>query len=239
MNARRVRSPLRWIPWAAAGIPVALLLIVAAAQGFAPFGDKSVLIMDMSDQYVEFFRSLYHYGRNANPLFSWSKGLGQNNIGLFAYYIASPLSALILLFPESALTTALGVLTLVKIGCCGAAFAGFLRVYSGRWHIAQLPFACAYAMMSYNMVYAMSLMWLDGVIALPLMLIGVLRVLRANRPAVLLGSFAYIAISNYYIAYAVFGISFLFFLYGYFGEQIGARQFGRKLGICAAAIAAP
>ena len=238
MNARRVRSPLRWIPWAAAGIPVALLLIVAAAQGFAPFGDKSVLIMDMSDQYVEFFRSLYHYGRNANPLFSWSKGLGQNNIGLFAYYIASPLSALILLFPESALTTALGVLTLVKIGCCGAAFAGFLRVYSGRWHIAQLPFACAYAMMSYNMVYAMSLMWLDGVIALPLMLIGVLRVLRANRPAVLLGSFAYIAISNYYIAYAVFGISFLFFLYGYFGEQIGARQFGRKLGICAAAIAA-
>lgn len=238
MTVRKQPRTLRWIPWAAAGIPIILMLLVAAYQGFAPFGDRSVLIMDMSDQYVEFFRSLYHYGHNVNPLFSWGKGLGQNNIGLFAYYIASPLSALILLFPESALTTAIGVLTLVKIGCCGATFAVFLRTYSGRWHLAQLPFACAYALMSYNIVYAMSLMWLDGVIVLPLMLVGVLRVLRSNRPGVLLGSFAYIAVSNYYIAYAVFGVSFLFFLYGYFGERIGARQFGKKIGICAASIAA-
>lgn len=226
-----------WLLLGAFGIPFILMFVAFAINRFYPFGDKSVLIMDMSDQYVEFFRGLYHFGQNANMLFSWSKGLGQNNIGLFAYYLASPFSSLILLFPERALLETLFVITLLKIGCSGWTFAYFLRIYTQKSEWKQLPFACAYALMSYNVVYAMSLMWLDGVILLPLMLIGVLRILRDDRPAVLLISFAYLCISNYYIAYPVFWLTFFFFLYAYFGAEIGPRNsFFRKLCSCAFSI---
>ena len=39
-------------------LPALLMLAVYAAMGMAPFGDKTILAMDMADQYVEFFCGL-------------------------------------------------------------------------------------------------------------------------------------------------------------------------------------
>ena len=73
-------------------LPALLMLGVYAALGMAPFGDKTVLAMDMADQYVEFFCALKH----GDLYFSWSKALGGSYIGVFSYYVSSPLSLLTL-----------------------------------------------------------------------------------------------------------------------------------------------
>ena len=39
-------------------IPFIIMALIYWACGMAPWGDKSVLIMDMSDQYVAFFAEL-------------------------------------------------------------------------------------------------------------------------------------------------------------------------------------
>ena len=62
-------------------LPAALMSALYFLKGFYPFGDRSILIMDAADQYVEFFSGLHYWGKTGNALFSWSKGFGQNNIG--------------------------------------------------------------------------------------------------------------------------------------------------------------
>lgn len=39
-------------------VPVLLIHCVLSSMGFYPFGEKTLLIMDMKGQYVEFFSSL-------------------------------------------------------------------------------------------------------------------------------------------------------------------------------------
>ena len=80
-------------------LPVIVMIFVLKAGGFYPFGDRSALIMDMRDQYVEFFASIRQALHGENSFFySWSRSMGGNYIGLFAYYISSPLSIITLFF---------------------------------------------------------------------------------------------------------------------------------------------
>ena len=62
-------------------VPAAVMLWTYASLGLAPWGDKTVLVSDMSSQYVEFFCAL----KNGELLFSWSKALGTGYLGVFSY----------------------------------------------------------------------------------------------------------------------------------------------------------
>ncbi|MDD6174168.1 MAG: YfhO family protein [Firmicutes bacterium] len=219
-------------------LPPAVLLAVYASFGIAPFGEKSLLIMDLSDQYVEFYANLRHMGQNGDIFFSWGKAMGGNYTGVFAYYLSSPFSFLVLLFPQEKITTALLVMNLLKIGCAGLSCSLFLRRRFEDWNGWYPAFAMAYALMSYNIVYSMCLMWLDGVIWLPLVLAGVDEVLRGRRPWLLFGSLAVLFVSNYYTSYMVVLAAILYFLLRLFGERAAnPRLFPRKLVWCAGAVA--
>ena len=132
-------------------LPPAVLLAVYAVFGIAPFGEKSLLIMDLSDHYVEFYAGLRHMGRNGDIFFSWGKAMGGNYTGVFAYYLSSPFSFLVLLFPQEQITMALLVMNLLKIGCAGFTFAVFLRKRFEQWNGIYLVFSMAYALLSYKL----------------------------------------------------------------------------------------
>lgn len=70
-----------------------MMLFILKANHFYPFGTKSMLIMDMRDQNVEFLASLRSMIHGDNSLFfSWARSMGGNYMGVFAFYISSPLS---------------------------------------------------------------------------------------------------------------------------------------------------
>ena len=72
-----------------------MMLFILKANHFYPFGTKSMLIMDMRDQNVEFLASLRSMIHGDNSLFfSWARSMGGNYMGVFAFYISSPLSFL-------------------------------------------------------------------------------------------------------------------------------------------------
>jgi uncharacterized membrane protein YfhO len=195
-------------------------VIIGAAYivfGMYPFGEKSILIMDMSSQYIEFFSGYRNMLLNGQSiLFSWAKCFGTSFIGLFAYYLSSPLSLLILLFPEDSIVEALMAINILKIGLSGLSFSIFLRYLYKRNNITIVIFSVFYALMSYTVAYSMNLMWLDGVIWLPIIIIGVERLLRNNRPVLFIISLTVMFISNYYISYSIGLFSFIYFIYRYF-----------------------
>lgn len=174
---RRIKTTLLIL--AAFFIPFIIMVLIYYTCKMAPWGDKSVLIMDMSDQYVAFFSELRSiFEGESSIFFSWHKAFGCNFIGVFAYYLASPFSFITLLFPENQLPEALMWLTCIKIGLAGMSFALFLRLAFKKRPWAILLFACCYALMSYSSVYSLSIMWLDGLIFLPMIMLGIERLLK-------------------------------------------------------------
>lgn len=221
-------------------IPAAVLLVILRQCGFYPFGEKSMFIMDMRDQYLEFFASLRGAIHGDDSLFfSWSRSMGGNYLGLFAYYVASPLSFVTIFFPVEKMTLAIVVLTVLKIGLAGLSFAVF-AVYvwrqmdtakmpaakNGKHRAAGtgkagcryqvflvLPLAISYALISYSMVYSMCLMWLDGVILLPVILLGVEKILDGKKGLHYMLALAASFVCNYYTGYMVGIFTALYMLY--------------------------
>ena len=68
-------------------------------------------------------------------------------------------------------------------------------------HLTLLPLPIAYALMSYNLQFALSIMWLDGVILLPLLLLGVEKLLDKQRNLWFILPLTAIFYFNYYISY--------------------------------------
>lgn len=212
-------------------LPGLILLAVLISYGFAPFGEKSLMIMDMSGQYSEFFCGLKNISsQSGGILFSWSKALGSNYAGVFAYYVASPLSFLTLFFPNEQMHMGVMFLTVLKISLCGLTF-GILMNYFNKNKARNVIFAVFYALMSYNIAYSMCLMWLDAVIWLPIIILGLEKIAKGGKPYLLCISYIFLFISTYYISYMVGIFSCLYVLYIFIRE---GKPFLRKsLQFCA------
>ena len=204
-------------------IPAFVLSVILATEHFAPFGDKSLLIMDMSNQYVEFFNGL----KSGDIYFSWSKSLGTNYIGVFAYYVSSPFSIITLLFPNGYMPYAILLLTILKIGCAGITSRLYFKERYCVEGIGSLIFSTAYSLMSYNLAYSMCIMWLDGVIWMPIILLGVERILGRQSGTLLCGSLFASLLSNYYISYMVILFSTIYFVVRSIERGIGKQAFFR------------
>ncbi len=189
-------------------LPAGLLTIAYALEGFAPFGGKSILTSDMASQYVEFFCAL----KNGDVFFSWSKALGSSYIGVFSYYVSSPLSLLTLLVPNEAMPIGLLWLTVIKFGLSGLTGFLFFSRYFRRGNLAALLCAASYAMCAYSVAFSLCIMWLDGVIWLPVILLGLEQLLDGRRRWLFAVSLVACFLSTWYISYMIGGFCCLWFL---------------------------
>ena len=180
-------------------IPDLVMLWAFAAMDMAPWGDKTILISDMSTQYVDFFCAL----KNGDLFFSWSKALGTAYIGVFSYYVSSPLSLLTLFVPNEAMPVGLLCLMVLKVALAGLSFSLYAKRRFPIPGTAVVFGAVCYALMSYNAVYAVCVMWLDGVIWLPLILLALERILAGRSIGPFIAALTACFISTWYISYMV------------------------------------
>lgn len=153
--------------------------------GYAPFGDRSLAWSDANIQYLDLFAYLKDVleGKN-NIAQTFSSFLGGNNIGTFSYYLSSPFNLLVVFFAKSALHDFLDLLVALKTATAAATFCIFLHarfrqhMESGRGRGMGILLAVAYALSQYNIAQSSNIMWLDGVYMLPLILLGVYRIVQ-------------------------------------------------------------
>ncbi len=163
-------------------LPFGLMLLLFAASGIYPFGDRSFMYSDMYHQYVPFLEELVRLARNGESLFySHRLGLGVNFWALYAYYLASPFSWLALFWPEAYLVEFMSYFVLVKIGLTGLACCFFLQRSGGGRGYAPAFFSSFYALSGFVAAYNWNWMWLDGLILAPLLLYSLRRLLLADK----------------------------------------------------------
>jgi len=136
-------------------------------------------------------------------LYSWSRSLGGEFLGMYAYYLASPLSWIVLLFPENMITDAIWLMLVLKTGICGLTMAVFLdRVYPTKT-LNTILFSTLYAFCAYNLAYMSNIMWIDGVMFLPLLILGLERLLAERKFKLYTLSLTCIILANYCIGFMI------------------------------------
>ncbi|MBM6614266.1 YfhO family protein [Desemzia sp. RIT804] len=196
-------------------LPMISLLITYFLLEIFPFGTNSLLTIDLNDQYLSFFSYFKNLlNGDANLFYSFSKGMGGEMIGLSAYYLLSPFNLILFFANVDALPTFVLIITLLKVSSAGLSMY-FLLKQTNTNSIAVVLSYC-YALMGYNIVYQQNIMWLDGVILLPLVISGIEKILN-NKNFFTYTIFLSIAIiTNYYIGFMLCIFSAIYFFIRYF-----------------------
>ncbi|MBO5937997.1 MAG: YfhO family protein [Clostridia bacterium] len=202
-------------------VPVVLMFLVYLAMELYPIGNGTVLVLDLNGQYVYFYEALrgFIYGENS-LLYSFLRGLGGEFVGIYAYYLASPLSYLVALFPQGAIQEALLCIILLKVGLCGLTFGFYLHKHSShpnRWIV--VAFSAMYALCAYAVVYQSNLMWIDALLWLPMLTYAIEQLILNRRYRLFVISLAMSVMSNYYIGYMVCIYVVLYSCYYYFSKS--------------------
>lgn len=201
-------------------LPAALLLFVMYLCRITPFGDRSVLIWDAFLQHKDYYGYLWDvlHG-NATIEYSAAKSLGGRMIGIIGFYIGSPLNALLLLFQKSQIPLFMAVMIVLRVGLCGCASAYYLQHRFTLSSLSTLLLSMSYALCEYNVYYCRNVMWLDGVMLLPLIAAGVWKVIREGKPFLLWISVTLAVICNWYTGYMVCFMSGIYFVYEYLLDE--------------------
>ena len=221
-------------------LPMFTMWLIYIAMGTFPFGDSSVLVLDLNGQYVYYFEQLREIVLGEGSfLYCFGRSLGGEFMGIFAYYLASPFSFLVCLFPKGLITEALLVMFLLKTGLCGLTFGIFLDYKTKKEKLNRttvIIFSEIYALTAYAVVQQHNTMWIDNLIFLPLIVMGIERMIKYGRFRLFAISLTLAVMSNFYIGYMMCIFVFFYFFVCYatmdpeernpMGEQ---SHFGKSL----------
>ena len=193
-----------------------LLWLFFYLNSYAPFGENSMACNDANIQYLDFFAYFKDVLAGRNDIgYTFSKELGGTNIGTFSYYLASPFNFLVIFFPKTELHVFFDFLISIKLGTAAVTCAFFFRHrFSEKLQPKYIVLlSVAYAFMQYNITQCSNIMWLDGVYMLPLILLGVYKLLAINNLRFLSITVGLAIIFNWYSAGVdcLFAIIWLFF----------------------------
>ena len=189
-----------------------MVFLMFAVLDIYPFGNRSLVYAD-GDQYFGFLGYLQStFFTNNNLLYSWSNVLGGGMIGTLAYYCASPFNLLTIFFREN-LVLGYHFIFAVKFITAAVCFSVMLKhLFINADEKTILLFSVSYPFMGYMAYYAWNQSWMDGVIVLPVMLLGIWKLIKQERPLLYILSLAFILLSNYYIGFMLCITSVLLFL---------------------------
>ncbi|WYJ94656.1 hypothetical protein A5889_002169 [Enterococcus sp. 9D6_DIV0238] len=193
-------------------IPVGIMCIAYYNIGIYPGSEMSILASDGFSQYANFHSSFKNMLDGKQSIFyTWSGSLGLNYWALSAYYLNGIFTPLVAFFDNSNMTDTLYYLTLIKFGAMGVSFWIFAHntFKLNRWLVVSL--SASYALMSYAVAYSEVIMWLDTFVYLPLIILGIHRLMDQSKPIVLFISYLFLFLSNFYMAFMVGVFSFLYF----------------------------
>lgn len=193
-------------------IPIILMILLYMSVGVIG-GNKSILTVDLQDQYVEFFNALKNiFDGKIGLFYSFSKTLGGNMFGLIAYYLLSPFNLIIMFFSRLTMPQAILLINILKIGTTGlTSYIYFNKTFKNN-EKTSIMFSFIYSLMAYNIAYSQNIMWLDGVILLPLIFLGIDKLIE-KKPTLFYITMTLSIIFNYYIGYMLCIASLIYFIY--------------------------
>lgn len=185
-------------------LPITIVIIAYASNGIYWGSAHSILASDAFTQGANFLASFREVLHGKNSLwFNWQAGFGLNYLALYSYYLGGIVTPLVGLFSKNQIPNAFYVITIFKIGLAGLSSFSYLKHQFKIKRYQQLLLAISYATMSFGLVNAEQIMWLDVLYILPLIVWGVDQWIEQQRWGLLFISWFLMLVTNFYIAFMV------------------------------------
>ena len=222
-------------------LPIFIMTGVYACAEFFPFGNQSILSLDFQAQYIYYFEQIRRLLTEGGSWFyTWSRSLGGEFIGYVTYYMASPYNLIVALFPKAQIVLAVQVISLLKMGSMGVTFSLYIHKTRRPSELKTIVYSAMYALCAYTVIQQYNPMWIDAVIWLPLLVLGIERLVRERKVILYIVMLALILYCNYYIGYmcCIFTLFYFICYYwsvrneivGYYEEQSGFGGFFKCCG---------
>ncbi len=196
-----------------------LMMIVYFCFEIIPFGDKTVLRMDLYHQYGPLFAELYdRWTGLKSMLYSWTSGAGSSFLGNYMNYLSSPIALIILAFGHENIPESIGAMVLIKNALSAATMAYYLKKAHGKNDFSLPAFGIMYSFCGFFIAYYWNVMWIDAMYLLPLVALGIEKIINERKAKLYIGALAVTFFSNYYMAFMVCVFSALYFFVYYFGK---------------------
>ena len=198
-------------------LPIVIMLAIFMVRGIYPFGGRGFLFSDMYHQYMPFFQEFLRSIKAGEGIsFTWNVGIGSNFLALYIYYLASPLHWLAFLVPERFLMEFMSYLVILKIGFCGLTSYLYLNKRNPKKEGFALFISLFYAMSGFIAAYNWNIMWLDCVVLLPVIVMGLEKLVSEGKSGLYCVSLALCILTNYYISIMVCIFLVFYFVYLFF-----------------------
>ena len=209
------------------------LVILFAIRGIAPFGTRSLAVMDANIQYLDFFSYYKDVLLGKNEIgYTFGKTLGGSNIAVFSYYLASPFNFLLLFFDKAHLQTFFDIVVALKLSLAAMTFSFFstnrFRIEGNESMAVYILTAMGYGLCQYNLAQSSNIMWLDEVYMMPLILLQVSDLVRGKKSRSLPFLVGAAIIFNWYSAGIVCAFSAFWFLFEFILRAVDEKSNRKK-----------
>lgn len=211
------------VPFLGVGLAVFIRAIALESSGSAKF---SMLFSDAYHQYFPFFKDFREKLLSGDSLlFNWTIGMGIDYIGLYAYYLGSPLNLLSVLVPEKWLVDYFTLLNPIRLGLAGLFFAIMLKKLFGKNDFSIVLFSSFYATSAWAFGYMWNTMWVDTFALLPLVVLGTVSLLENRKFVLYTVSLFFSVFINYYIGFFTCIFTLLVFICYEISRWRGFKKF--------------
>lgn len=147
-------------------------------------------------------------------IYSFGKSIGGSMIGIWAYYLLSPYNVLFIFFNEQYFTEVLMVIIGLKIITSAVTCYEYLKSKSDKAYI-NIILSMSYALCGFVVAFQMNVMWLDGIIFLPLVCKGIDNIIEGKKANLYIISLSISIITNFYIGFSTCIFVAIYYIYEY------------------------
>lgn len=193
-------------------LSILIILVFFYINNITPFGSKDFTVIDFYHQYFPMTSELISRILNSKTLlFSFNGSLPF--IRNLYNYLSSPFNILLLPFKDN-LSTGFSLLIAIKAVLASTTICYYLTK-NIKNSILSIPISISYGFSSYYIAYHWNIMWLDGMIFLPLIILGLEKIIKENKSLLYIITLSISIFSNYYIGYMICIFNFIYFQFFY------------------------
>ena len=203
--------------WLSCLCTAGVMMLVFYCYNLFPFGETTILRMDLYHQYGPLFAEFYDRVTQLKSfLYSWQTGLGSPFLGNFFNYLSSPTAIIMLLLGHENMPEAIAGMIITKAALAAASFTYYLKKSQDRHDFTTAAFGVLYSMCGYFIAYYWNVMWIDAMVYFPLVILGIENIINKRNPRVYIPFLALTLLSSYYMGFMTCIFSVIYFLIYYF-----------------------
>lgn len=185
------------------------------------YGNNTILQSDLAGQYISFLQMFKRLLQGQGSLwYTFSEYLGSGAILTYAYYTFNPFN-LLFLIPNVSPSIIILIIIILKITLIAGTMEFFLQKGLHLSSPVTILFSMCFALNGFVATLGYNLMWLDAIYMTPVLIYLIMRFVDTGKWLALVPAYAYLFLTNFYMAYIVGVFSaFVFILYYFYKLNI-------------------